>query len=131
MDLVEDQDQLKKELQELLDSQLNNNESKEGKSSIKEESELDEPTKGFTSTEIQAFINNQLRKQNQKKILNSSDTASHVEIETSSQSQQQVIGEELEPEGEENISGQHLILVTQNGDKIILIQNSGEKKKKY
>ena len=121
MDLVEDQDQLKKELQELLDSQLNNNESKEGKSSIKEESELDEPTKGFTSTEIQAFINNQLRKQNQKKILNSSDTASHVEIETSSQSQQQVIGEELEPEGEENISGQHLILVTQNGDKIILI----------
>lgn len=134
MDLMEvneepNQEQLKKELQDLLDSQLNND-TKDVKVEVKEEVDGDEPSKGFTSSEIHAFINNQLRKQSQGKSEETSETSdtstgpTALEVATAQSSQRQMIEEELEPEGEENIGGQHLILVTQNGDKIILIQNS-------
>ena len=113
------EEDLRKELQELLDSQLNQEE--EGMDSasrhlmgrreqvfecedeiIREESE---PSKGFTASEIQAFMNNQIRKQHQ----------------------QHVLGEQFDKApNRSHQPQQHLILVTQNGDKIILIQNPNE-----
>lgn len=117
------EEELQKELQALLDSQLEhrNNEDDESRHLIRNREQLeaepddevdyttsaglvDTPSKGFTANEIQTFHNNQIRRQHHLQTLE--DT-----FETHSSSQRQP---------------HHLILVTQNGDKIILIQNPNE-----
>lgn len=114
------EEEIKEELQTLLDSQLPPQDESDSDSKhlmgrreqvfeTEEEpgqEEVPEPSKGFTENEIQAFMNNQIRKQHQQHILGEQFD------KVSNRSQQQ-------PQ-------QHLILVTQNGDKIILIQNPNE-----
>lgn len=111
------EEEIKQELQTLLDSQLPPRDESDSDSKHlmgrreqvfepEEEAEPSEPSKGFTENEIQAFMNNQIRKQHQQHVLGEQFD------KVSSRSQQQ-------PQ-------QHLILVTQNGDKIILIQNPNE-----
>lgn len=111
-------EELKRELQELLDSQLNPEETDSASKHLmgrreqvfetedEAANEYLEPSKGFTDSEIQAFMNNQIRKQHQLHI--QGEQVDKVAQRSHQQPQQ------------------HLILVTSNGDKIILIQNPNE-----
>lgn len=112
------EEELKKELQQLLDSQLDVNmgDSDEkhllrSRDQMNEDTPdfqpevIDKPSKGFSTFEIQAFMNTQIRKQHQQQIMDQ-----QLDMQNDRSHHQQ----------------QHLILVTQNGDKIILIQNPSE-----
>ena len=110
------EEDLKKELQQLLDSQLEAGESEDkhllrNRDQMNEDASdfqpevIDKPNRGFSSNEIQAFLNSQIKKQHK----------------------QQFIEEQLDMQSDRSHhQQQHLILVTQNGDKIILIQNPAD-----
>lgn len=123
------EEDLKKELQALLDSQIPSASSDEddaskhlmGKNPDEEliedpdAHERPEPTKGFSKSEIQAFMNNQIKKQHQH----------HVQMEQDEQ--KKLHQDQVQVTTRNNHRGQqeqHVqILVTENGHKIILIQN--------
>ncbi|KAI1303620.1 hypothetical protein HDE_02204 [Halotydeus destructor] len=128
-------EELQKELQFLLDSQLegqrNEDESEVAKHLITNREQLHEddtdgqaedqqdildqtdaavPNKGFSISEIQAFMNNQIKKQHQQQVLDE-ENENHLQLQQAASSQGQQ---------------RHIILVTENGDKIILLQNSSD-----
>lgn len=113
------EEELRIELQALLDSQLDERPEEEDSDSrhlIKNRDQLEEdhvpdgdgdnmtsvPTKGFSANEIQAFMNHQIKKQHQQQIM---DESQEVHLNRHPQQQQQ------------------LVLITSNGEKIILISN--------
>lgn len=110
------EEDLKKELQQLLDSQLEAGDSEDkhllrSRDQMNEDASdfqpevIDKPNRGFSSNEIQAYLNCQIKKQHK----------------------QQFIEEQLDMQSDRSHhQQQHLILVTQNGDKIILIQNPAD-----
>ncbi|KAI1303602.1 hypothetical protein HDE_02170 [Halotydeus destructor] len=127
-------EELQKELQELLDSQLEgqrlDDDTEIAKHLITNHEQLHEmdsegqledqsdaidqdgsmtPNKGFTISEIQAFMNNQIRKQHYQHMLGE-ENDNHLQLQQAASTQNQQ---------------RHIILVTENGDKIIFLQNSG------
>ena len=120
------EEELRKELQALLDSQLSghteNDDDERHLIRSRDQLEMqddtendtqetgDPPAKSFTTNEIQLFIDNQIKRQHQQQIIEEQfqEDSTHNHGRSGQQTQQ------------------HLILVTQNGDKIILIQNPNE-----
>jgi hypothetical protein len=118
------EEELQRELQALLDSQLESRPEEQDADSrhlIKNREQLEEddgdgdaemaenpapgPTKGFSSSEVQAFMNHQIRRQHNQQIMDENQ-----ETHPNRNQQQQ----------------QQLVLITSNGDKIILIQNPND-----
>lgn len=115
------EEELRIELQALLDSQLEprpDDEDSDSRHLIKNRDQLESdhmpdgdadgentasvPSKGFSANEIQAFMNHQIKKQHQQQIM---DESQEVHMNRHPQQQQQ------------------LVLITSNGEKIILISN--------
>lgn len=120
------EEELRQELQALLDSQLDSrpdDSDSDSRHLIKNRDQLEQddgdgeadgteadnsaakPTKGFSASEVQAFMNHQIRKQHQQQIMDENQEVHH---NRNHQQQQQ------------------LVLITANGDKIILIQNPND-----
>lgn len=116
------EEELQRELQALLDSQLDQraeDDDSDSKHLIKNRDQLEDmdgdgpeseligarPTKGFSASELQAFMNNQIRKQHQQQIMDENQEVHH---------------------NRNNQQQQQLVLITANGDKIILIQNPND-----